>query len=74
MYTIDLHVCGSLGQFDRYENISFDLVKKDKQFMEETTGCLYPCNYMGYKVLSKINIFVESYRIFSSDHRPRKPD
>ena len=60
MYILDLHVCESLEQFDRFENISFDLVKKDKEFMEKTTGCLYPCNYMEYKVLFQINLFMES--------------
>ena len=54
-----LDICASMDQFERYENLSISLALKDKQFMEETSGCLYPCTYMEYKVwsvsLNKIN-------------------
>ena len=45
-----LDVCSSLEQLDSYENISLPLATKDKQYIEETTGCLYPCTWLEYKV------------------------
>ena len=39
-----------MDQFDHYENITLPLAAKGKQYIEETTGCLYPCTYFEYKV------------------------
>lgn len=30
-----------------------NLSKKDKSYIVDTTGCLYPCNYLEYRVGSK---------------------
>ena len=45
-----------MDQFDHYENITPPLSAKDKQYIEVTTGCLYPCSYIEYKVSIYYNI------------------
>ena len=50
-----LVVCSTIDQFDHYENITVPLSTKDKQYIEETTGCFYPCTYLEYKVSINYN-------------------
>ena len=42
-----------MDQFEEYERLYFDLAKKDKCHVENTTGCLYPCSYHEYRVADK---------------------
>ena len=42
-----------MEQFEKYESLYFDLAKKDRCFIENTTGCLYPCSYPEYKVAER---------------------
>ena len=42
-----------MDQFEKYENLYYDLAKKDLCFIEDTTGCLYPCSYPEYRVVDK---------------------
>ena len=49
-----LDACASMEQFDHYEMISTELVLNDKNYMEERTGCLYPCEYTEYRVKEKL--------------------
>ena len=42
-----------MDQFEKYESLYFDLSKKDQSFIEDTTGCLYPCSYPEYRVGDK---------------------
>ena len=48
-----LEVCSNMDQFEKYERLYFNLSKKDQFFIEDTTGCLYPCSYPEYKVGDK---------------------
>ena len=42
-----------MEQFEKYESLYFDLSKKDRYFIENTTGCLHPCSYPEYKIGDK---------------------
>ena len=42
-----------MDQFENYESLYFNLAKKDQCFIEDTTGCLYPCSYPEYIVGAK---------------------
>ena len=42
-----------MDQFEKYEDLYFNLAKKDQCFIEDTTGCLYPCSYPEYRVADK---------------------
>ena len=42
-----------MDQFEKYESLYWDLAKKDKCHVENTTGCLYPCSYHEYGVADK---------------------
>ena len=46
-------VCSNMDQFEKYESLYFNLSKKDQYFIEDTTGCLYPCSYPEYRVGDK---------------------
>ena len=45
-----MEVCSDMEQFEKYESLYFDLSKKDRYFIENTTGCLYPCSYPEYRI------------------------
>ena len=45
-----LEACASMNQFNKYEDLSYGLAKNDKEYMEEKTSCMYPCEYIEYKV------------------------
>ena len=45
-----LEACASMNQFNNYEGLSYGLAKIDKEYMEEKTSCMYPCEYIKYKV------------------------
>lgn len=45
--------CSNIDQFDKIENLYMNLSKKDKFYIVNSTGCLYPCNYLEYRVGSK---------------------
>ena len=45
--------CSSIEQFEKIENLYNDLSIKDEHFIVNTTGCLYPCNYLEYRVGSQ---------------------
>ena len=42
-----------MAQFKKYESLYFKLSKKDQCFIEDTTGCLYPCSYPEYIIGDK---------------------
>ena len=42
-----------MEQFEKYESLYFDLSKKDRYFIENTTGCLHPCSYPEYRIGDK---------------------
>ena len=42
-----------MEQFEMYERLYFDLAKKDRCFIENTTRCLYPCSYPEYRIGDK---------------------
>lgn len=42
-----------MTEFNHYETITLELARKDKNYMEKTTSCLYPCKYTQYKVKRK---------------------
>ena len=42
-----------MAQFEKYESLYFNLSKKDQCFIEDTTGCLYPCSYPEYIIGAK---------------------
>ena len=46
-------ICSNMNQFEEYERLYFDLAKKDKCHVENTTGCLYPCSYHEYRIADK---------------------
>ena len=45
--------CSRLEQFEKYDNTTLDLSKKDRLNIEQKTGCLYPCSYTEYIVKGK---------------------
>ena len=45
--------CTSIEEFDVIGYHYMNLSKKDKSYIVETTGCLYPCNYLEYRIGSK---------------------
>ena len=45
--------CTSIEEFDVIGDHYMNLSKKDKSYIVETTGCLYPCNYLEYRIGSK---------------------
>ena len=45
--------CTSIEEFDAIGDHYMNLSKKDKSYIVETTGCLYPCNYLEYRIGSK---------------------
>ena len=42
-----------MEQFDKFENISAEIVSGDKHFLEDFIGCLFPCSYLEYRVVEK---------------------
>jgi len=48
-----LDVCSNMDEFVKYENLYYNLGTKDKFFVENTTGCLYPCSYHEYRIAHK---------------------
>ena len=42
-----------MEQFDKFENISAEIVIGDKPFLEDFTGCLFPCSYLEYRVVEE---------------------
>ena len=42
-----------MDQFEKYENLYFNISKKDQRFIEDTTGCLYPCSYPEYRIVTE---------------------
>ena len=48
-----LDLCSTMDQFEKYEILYFNLSKKDQYFIEDTTGCLYPCSYPEYRVVDE---------------------
>ena len=45
--------CSRLEQFEKYDNTTLDLSKKDRLNIEQKTGCLYPCSYTEHIVKGK---------------------
>ena len=45
--------CSRLEQFEMFENESMTLAKMDRGYLEQTTGCLFPCSYTEYIVKGK---------------------
>ena len=48
-----LPICSQLSQFEELENLYIQLAVNDRAKIEETTGCLYPCTYLEYRVGAK---------------------
>ena len=42
-------VCSNISEYEEFETLYKDLSLKDKDFIEGTTGCLYPCTYLEYR-------------------------
>ena len=42
-------VCSNISEYEEFEALYKDLSLKDKDFIEATTGCLYPCTYLEYR-------------------------
>ena len=58
---VGLEVCSNMDEFENYERLYFDLAKKDKCHVENTTGCLYPCSYHEYRIADKqvLNTYIQ---------------
>ena len=41
--------CSMMEQYDKFENFSAEIAIGDKNSIERSTGCLYPCSYLEYK-------------------------
>ena len=51
-------VCSNITEYEEFEALYKDLSLKDKDFIEGSTGCLYPCNYLEYRsTLFKIILY-----------------
>ena len=48
-----LGVCSTMDQFDKFEAISAKIVRGDKKFIKDFTGCLFPCTYLEYNVVEE---------------------
>ena len=48
-----LGVCSTMDQFDNFEAISAKIVRGDKKFIKDFTGCLFPCTYLEYNVVEE---------------------
>ena len=55
-----------MDQFEKYESLYFNLSKKDQYFIEDTTGCLYPCSYPEYRVGAKKVFNLGSFGLYIS--------
>ena len=42
-----------MDQFEKFESLYFYLSKRDRQFVEDTTGCLYPCSYPEFRIVAE---------------------
>ena len=42
-----------MDQLDKFEKISAMIVRGDKRFIEDFTGCLFPCTYLEYNVVEE---------------------
>ena len=42
-----------MDQFDKFEAISAKIVRGDKKFIKDFTGCLFPCTYLEYNVVEE---------------------
>ena len=45
--------CSRLQQFETFENETKQLGLMDRGYLEQTTGCLFPCSYTEYVVKGK---------------------
>ena len=45
--------CSRLQQFETFENETRQLGIMDRGYLEQTTGCLFPCSYTEYVVKGK---------------------
>ena len=44
-------ICANITEYEEFEALYKDLSLKDKDFIEGTTGCLYPCTYLEYRLI-----------------------
>ena len=42
-------VCSNIREYEEFEALYKDLSLKDKDFIENTSGCLFPCTYLEYR-------------------------
>jgi len=43
-------ICSDISEYEEFEKLFKDLSLKDKDFIEDSSGCLYPCKYLEYRV------------------------
>ena len=58
-------VCSNIMEFEEFEGLYKDLSLKDKDFIEGTTGCLYPCTYLEYRSTLFLKSHKSHYRTWS---------
>ena len=46
-------ICSQLAEFEQHDNLYIQLAVKDRANMELTTGCLFPCTYLEYRLGAK---------------------
>ena len=46
-------VCSNIREYEEFEALYKDLSLKDKDFIESTSGCLFPCTYLEYRSTPK---------------------
>ena len=44
--------CSTRDQFNRFEKKYFDIAIMDQTYLEDQTGCLFPCTYDEYRVVA----------------------
>ena len=42
-------ICSDISEYEEFEKLFKDLSLKDKDFIEDSSGCLYPCDYLEYR-------------------------
>ena len=48
--------CSMMEQYDKFENLSAEVAIGDKNSIERSSGCLYPCSYLEYKEVKEQHI------------------
>ena len=61
-----LDTCTQIGQFNKFEQHYYQLVRQQPEFIKANTSCLFPCTYLEYQVAATRAMTFQQYGLWIS--------